>query len=93
MGADIAIYIILTAGSTITGIIYALKHIKRCKSFACSCDQEVVTDFKDSEDIHEQGKISPLSSTAISKKKVRPIAFFSSSPKKSPKASQSNDIK
>lgn len=83
---EIIVFSLITAGTTITSIIYALKHIKKCKSLCCSCDQEVVTDFKENESDLERAAREPASAAIMRKNKTRfakPFAFMPSSPAKS----------
>ena len=68
--AEVIGFTILTVGSAITGIIYALKHVKTCKLCGCGCVQETVASTNDTDD-HQSRFPSPLSATKMFMKKKK----------------------
>ncbi len=85
---EIVVFSLITLGTTVTSIIYAFKHIKKCKSICCSCDQEVISNIKETDSDKERSAISPMSANFIKKKatqSAKPIAYMpSQSPSSSP---------
>lgn len=76
-------FTILTLGSAITGVIYALKHVRVCKLCGCACQQETVLSSNDNDE-HQSRFPSPLSTTKLFMRKkkeiAKPIAYMPESP-------------
>ena len=83
-------FTVLTLGSAISGIIYALKHVKNCKCFGFYCQQDTISSINNNDE--ENNKFpSPLSTTKLFMKKqkntgAKPVAFM---PNSTPRPSES----